>query len=208
MKPDAVPCRNLVIHGTEATGKSSVTEQLLSRLSECIGSEAQNNDSDGGLLYATVNAAQCITGRHLFERTIGAVADALSALPAGSTPAPSRRCETLAQLTVALSSLLEAPAKRDARWRFVLVFDAIDRQRDAPPTLLPALGRLSEIVCYSLAAMAGVCLDLLTRGMSRYLVSPASSSSPHHQLAFSELRHPPTYTSSHTPRPSSCTSSL
>lgn len=38
--------------------------------------------------------------------------------------------------------------KRDARWRFVLVLDAIDRQRDAPPTLLPALARLSEIVSY------------------------------------------------------------
>ena len=30
--------------------------------------------------------------------------------------------------------------------RFVLVFDGIDRQRDAPHTLLPALARLSEIV--------------------------------------------------------------
>jgi origin recognition complex subunit 5 len=31
-------------------------------------------------------------------------------------------------------------------FRFVLVFDAVDRQRDAPHTLLPALARLSEIV--------------------------------------------------------------
>lgn len=30
--------------------------------------------------------------------------------------------------------------------QFVLVFDAIDRQKDAPPTLLPALARLSEMV--------------------------------------------------------------
>lgn len=30
--------------------------------------------------------------------------------------------------------------------QFVLVFDTIDRQKDAPPTLLPALARLSEMV--------------------------------------------------------------
>jgi len=31
-------------------------------------------------------------------------------------------------------------------WRFVLVFDSIDRQRDTSPLLLPALARLSEVV--------------------------------------------------------------
>jgi len=30
--------------------------------------------------------------------------------------------------------------------KFVLVFDGIDKQRDAPHTLIPALARLSEIV--------------------------------------------------------------
>lgn len=33
---------------------------------------------------------------------------------------------------------------------FVLVFDAIDRQKEAPPTLLPALARLSEMVSLAL----------------------------------------------------------
>jgi len=37
--------------------------------------------------------------------------------------------------------------ERPANWRFVLVFDGIDQQREAPATLLPALARLSEIVC-------------------------------------------------------------
>lgn len=84
---------------------------------------------------------QCITGRHLFESIVGQVADALQweEIP--------RRCETLAQLTVEMVKMIQYP-KRDARWRFVLVLDAIDRQRDAPPTLLPALARLSEIVSY------------------------------------------------------------
>lgn len=40
--------------------------------------------------------------------------------------------------------MLKYPPQPERR-HFVLVFDAIDRQRDAPPTLLPALGRLSEI---------------------------------------------------------------
>lgn len=82
---------------------------------------------------------QCITGRHLFERIVGSVADAL-----GWEDVP-KRCETLAQLTVELAKMLKYPT-RDPAWRFVLVLDGVDRQRDAPLTLLPALARLSEIV--------------------------------------------------------------
>lgn len=67
------------------------------------------------------------------------------ALQQGSATA-GRRCETLAQLAVAMGAMLGDAAGRDPRWRFVLVLDAVDRQRDAPPTLLPALARLSEIV--------------------------------------------------------------
>ena len=124
------------MHGTEATGKSSIVEGLLAQLSEHIGADA----SAGGFQYALANSTQCITGRHLFERIIGAVVDALK-----WEDAP-RRCESVAQLTVELTKMLKDPT-RDPRWRFVLVFDAVDRQRDAPPMLLPALARLSEIVC-------------------------------------------------------------
>lgn len=91
------------------------------------------------LSYAIVNAAQCITGRHLFERIVASVADALK------WEDVPRRCETLAQLNVELVKMLRYPM-REPGWRFVLVLDAIDRQRDAPPTLMPALARLSEIV--------------------------------------------------------------
>lgn len=42
-------------------------------------------------------------------------------------------------------------------FRFVLVFDAIDRQREAAPTLLPALARLSEIVCFFYILFQGKC---------------------------------------------------
>lgn len=118
-----------MVHGPEATGKSAVARVLIPRLAAS----------------AHVNAAQCITGRHLFERIVAAVATGLGR----RDDVALRRCETLAQLAVALASMLGAsggPAATDARPRFVLVLDALDRQRDAPPTLVPALARLSETV--------------------------------------------------------------
>jgi hypothetical protein len=60
------------------------------------------------------------------------------------------RCENLSQLVVEISRLLEgwttSGEEHEGKKRFVLVFDGIDRQRDAPPTLFPALARLGEIV--------------------------------------------------------------
>ncbi|KAH7311740.1 Mus7/MMS22 family-domain-containing protein [Stachybotrys elegans] len=157
--PDAIPCRNIVLHGTEATGKSSIAEALLQRLGRHLAEEPQ---AGGGLQYAIVNSAQCITARHLFERTAGAVADALQ-----WDEAP-RRCETVAQLTVELTKMLKYPT-RDPRWRFVLVLDAIDKQRDAPATLLPALARLSEIIpCLT-------CVFVVTTPPASFLRTPASA---------------------------------
>ncbi|KAI8955250.1 origin recognition complex subunit 5 C-terminus-domain-containing protein [Xylaria longipes] len=128
--PRIAPCRNVVVHGTEATGKSAIISELLQTL---------RNDLPAGLNYVVVKSAECVTARHLFERTVGLVGDTLQN---GST---SARCETLAALTAELTKLLQY-VERDTQPRFVLVFDGIDRQRDAPPTLLPALARLSEII--------------------------------------------------------------
>ena len=67
----------------------------------------------------------------------------------------ARRCETLAQLTVEMRKLLalwkddvreDDEGRASRRRRFVLVLDGVDRQRDAPPTMIPALARLAEIV--------------------------------------------------------------
>ncbi|KAI3320604.1 origin recognition complex subunit Orc5 [Xylariaceae sp. AK1471] len=128
--PHIAPCHNVVVHGTEATGKSAIIGELLQTL---------RNDSPSDLNYAIVKSTECVTARHLFERTAGMVEDALQN---GCTPG---RCETLAALTAELTKMLKY-VERDARSRFVLVFDGIDRQRDAPPTLLPAIARLSEII--------------------------------------------------------------
>ncbi|KAI0181789.1 origin recognition complex subunit 5 C-terminus-domain-containing protein [Hypoxylon sp. FL1284] len=130
--PRAAPCRNLIIHGAEATGKTAITTGLL----EALRSSADTAPVD----YAIVKSAECVTARHLFERTIGSVIDALD----WKGTASGGRCETLAALTVELARVLKDDAER--KDRFVLVFDGIDRQREAPPTLLPALARLSEII--------------------------------------------------------------
>ncbi|KAM0201675.1 hypothetical protein ACHAPI_001724 [Fusarium lateritium] len=158
VNPDAAPCRNLVVHGATATGKSVIVSQLVSDLVTNVNNDA----SSGGLQAAVVNSVQCITGRHLFESIIGQVAEALQW---GEIP---RRCETLAQLTVEMVKMVQYP-KRDARWRFVLVVDAVDRQRDAPPTLLPALARLSETIpCLT-------CVFIVTSPPASFLRSPSSA---------------------------------
>lgn len=92
------------------------------------------------LNYARVDAAQCITTRQLYERIVSAVTASMKL----QDLAP-KRCETLAQLAVSLGEMLKDTG-RDPRWRFVLVLDSIDRQRDSPAALLPALARLSEMV--------------------------------------------------------------
>ncbi|CAK7230682.1 hypothetical protein SCUCBS95973_007654 [Sporothrix curviconia] len=132
--PSLSPSGNIVVHGTEASGKSAVTAAVLDVLSRTPGA------GEGCLDYAVVDSNKCVTARHLFERTVAQVADALRHLGPRS-----RRCETLSQLTVELSNLLKYGDHPQDR-HFVLVFDAIDRQRDAPSTLLPGLARLSEVI--------------------------------------------------------------
>ncbi|KAM0277993.1 hypothetical protein ACHAQH_005447 [Verticillium albo-atrum] len=143
---NTAPCRNLVIHGTEATGKSAIVEALL-RQSSWASPDTDDIDRQAGdqsratRNYAILNSVQCITARHLFERTLNAVVDAI-----GWDTRP-KACETTAQLAVELAKMLkDRPQPRDADARFVLVFDSIDRQREAPHTLLPALARLPELI--------------------------------------------------------------
>ncbi|KAK0673455.1 putative origin recognition complex subunit 5 [Cercophora samala] len=127
LNPSSAPCRNLVVYGTEATGKTAITTALLASL-----------DGDS-LRHVIVNSIECITARHLYETVVGKVAAALE------WEAVPPRCESVSQLTVSLSKMLKYTERPDG-FRFVLVFDGIDHQREAPHTLLPALARLSEII--------------------------------------------------------------
>ncbi|KAK4223032.1 putative origin recognition complex subunit orc5 protein [Podospora fimiseda] len=122
LNPTAAPCRNLVLYGTESTGKTAITTALLSKL-------------DNTLKHAIINSAECITARHLYESVVSKVSQAIQ------WSFPPTKCETVSQLVVELSKMLDANSSR-----FVLVFDGIDRQREAPHTLLSALARLSEII--------------------------------------------------------------
>ena len=151
-QPRAAPCHNIVVHGPRATGKSAVIQSLLQRLSEdTLGDGSPPKE----LRFAILNSVECVSGRHLFERTINGVADALGWDKA------AKRCETVSQLTAELSKMLKEAPRPDGS-RFVLVFDAIDRQREAPPTLVPALARLSEIVrLSSLTSQLVLCPHVL-----------------------------------------------
>ncbi|KXT17976.1 hypothetical protein AC579_9614 [Pseudocercospora musae] len=115
---------SLLIYGPRATGKSSVTKSYLEQ---------------SKLRHAIIPCCECVTGRHLLERTVGAVDGVLRSHEAtGDTPGYNARCENISALSVHLQKLLATQDK------FVLVFDGIDKQRDAPPTLLAALSRLGE----------------------------------------------------------------
>lgn len=118
-----------MIHGVEATGKTAVTTALL-QASE--------------IPHAIINCLECITGRHLLERIVFAVEDALALDEVDGETDRRRsagRCENLNALVVELQRLLEG-----SRAKFVLVLDGVDRQREAPPSLLPALARLGQLV--------------------------------------------------------------
>ncbi|KAK1085563.1 hypothetical protein LTR48_004425 [Friedmanniomyces endolithicus] len=117
----------VVVYGPCATGKSRVIQAYLeSHVTK----------------FAIVNCRECITGRHLFERTVAAVAASLwnDKPEANRNDTYNERCENLAALVVHLQKLLKMHEK------FVLVFDGVDKQRESAPTLLPALARLGEYV--------------------------------------------------------------
>lgn len=84
---------------------------------------------------------ECITARHLLERTLAAAIDTLDDTNNNENMTNyDGRCDSISAFVVQLQCLLEGKGK------FILVFDGIDRQREAPPTLLPAIARLGEIV--------------------------------------------------------------
>ncbi|POS70838.1 hypothetical protein DHEL01_v210771 [Diaporthe helianthi] len=136
ISPAVAPCPNCIVYGVEATGKSAITEALLQRLGDAGSTQHPDLPT---LQYAIVNSVECVTGRHLFETTVRKVASARGF----HDFAP--RCESLAQLSHELSSMLKR-VEQPHSCHFVLVFDAIDRQKEAPATLLPALARLSEVI--------------------------------------------------------------
>lgn len=152
LSPTSPTPKNIVLHGLTATGKSSICCAVLEGVDEGLG--IKYTDSSG---YAIVKSQECITGRHLLDRTVGEVARAVG------WKERVERCEDVGRLVVLLEKMLRSmqpEAEYDeqgdpmlkGKSGFLLVFDGIDKQRDAPHTLLPALGRLSEVVSPSLVS--------------------------------------------------------
>ena len=94
-----------------------------------------------GTPYAIIRSLECITTRHLLERIISAAQEAIGK---GDSPpgldSVDGRCESISAFAVQLQKLVHG---KDT---LILALDGIDRQREALPTLLPALARLGEIV--------------------------------------------------------------
>ncbi|KAK0741680.1 origin recognition complex subunit 5 C-terminus-domain-containing protein [Apiosordaria backusii] len=95
LNPSAAPCRNLVVYGTEATGKTAIITALLASL------------DNASLRHTIVNSIECITARHLYETVVGKVAAALE------WEAVPPRCESVSQLTVELSKMLKYTERPD-----------------------------------------------------------------------------------------------
>lgn len=88
-----------------------------------------------------IRSQECVTARHLLERTIAATREELSRqCDDERVDAGDGRCDSISAFVVELQSLLEG------RGKFILAFDGIDGQREAATTLLPAIARLGEIV--------------------------------------------------------------
>jgi hypothetical protein len=130
---------------------------LLVRLSQDNGAASSQTSA---LVYATVNAARCISARHLFESILVAVTSALRAWNgSGGDENLPQRCETLAQLAASLGFIFEELRLKDHSTHFVLVLDGMDKQRDPPLTLLPALARLCETVSWAcFESLEGCCM--------------------------------------------------
>ena len=116
---------SLIVHGAEVTGKSLTLEAILQSIPTP---------------FAIVRSRECITTRHLLERTLVTVRQALEAGGADNVDVGDGRCESISVFVVQLQQLMKD------RGKFILVLDGIDRQREAAPTLLPAIARLGELV--------------------------------------------------------------
>ncbi|RAL12083.1 putative RNA-binding protein [Aspergillus homomorphus CBS 101889] len=128
---------SIVVHGISATCKTTIVRHVLAALE---------------IPHALVRSPECITGRHLLTKILWATLEALGKRDEWEKYGKGR-CEHVSSLAVLLNECLASvsssvsstePAKRTDK--FVLVLDGIDKQREAPPTLLPALARLGEVI--------------------------------------------------------------
>ncbi|KKK24847.1 origin recognition complex subunit Orc5 [Aspergillus ochraceoroseus] len=117
----------IVVHGISSTCKSTIVTNVLSALE---------------VPHAVVRSPECITGRHLLTKILWATLGALGRRDEWEKFGKGR-CEHVSTLAVLLGECLASTPSKHIE-KFVLVLDGIDKQREAPPTLLSALARLGE----------------------------------------------------------------
>ncbi|KAJ5787072.1 Origin recognition complex subunit 5 [Penicillium paradoxum] len=129
LSPHVPTPSTLVVHGISATCKSTILRAVLATLA---------------VPHAIVRSSECITGRHLLTKIVWNTLEALGQKEEWEK-AGKGRCEHVSGLAVLLEECLAARSVGNTS-KFVLVLDEIDRQREAPHTLLSALARLGEII--------------------------------------------------------------
>lgn len=143
----------LVVHGISATCKSTIVRAVLSSLD---------------VPHAIVKSAECITGRHLLTKILLTALESLG-LKDEWEKFGKGKCEHASSLAVLLANALDS--KMGKVQKFVIVLDGIDKQREAPYTMLSALARLGEVV--------SICLwfhvSRLATDSARYHHYPLSS---------------------------------
>lgn len=133
-KPQTPSPSTVVVHGISATCKTTITNAVLGALR---------------VPHAIVRSTECITGRHLLTKILWATLEALGRKSEWEAFGRGR-CEHVSSLAVLLDGLLSGSSGTgtgDGN-KFVLVLDGVDRQREAPGTLLPALARLGDMVSF------------------------------------------------------------
>ncbi|KAL4780839.1 hypothetical protein BJX76DRAFT_350662 [Aspergillus varians] len=119
----------IVVHGISATCKSTIVTNVLALLE---------------VPHAIIRSPECITGRHLLTKILWGILNALGRKDEWERFGKGR-CEHVSSLAVLLGECLASNAGKTVG-KFVLVLDRIDKQREAPPTLLSALARLGEMI--------------------------------------------------------------
>lgn len=120
------------MHGISATCKSTIVRAVLSTLQ---------------VPHAVVRSTECITGRHLLTKILWSTLEALSRQDEWEKFGKGR-CEHVSTLAVLLAECLGSATGKGSE-KFVLVLDGIDKQREAPQTLLSAVARLGEVVSFA-----------------------------------------------------------
>ncbi|KAJ5571168.1 hypothetical protein N7535_004828 [Penicillium sp. DV-2018c] len=127
--PNVPSSSTLVVHGISATCKSTILRAVLATLA---------------VPHAIIPCSECITGRHLLTKILWKTLEALGQKEEWEKSGKGR-CDHVSGLSVLLEECLATRTAQNAG-NFVLVLDEIDRQREAPPTLLSALARLGDII--------------------------------------------------------------